>query len=132
MTEDADLEWLLGPDDPEDGEDDSDELKRLGFNSLDEFIAHIEEERRRIQGDYFERPPKLPAAPHLPGRETGELAAVKRERSGVRQVGIKLREADYEMLAEAAALYGVAPSTLARMLVRRGTLAIFEREREAG
>jgi hypothetical protein len=43
-------------------------------------------------------------------------------------VGVKLRPVDYELLAQAAVLYGVAPSTLARMLIRRGAQAIMNRD----
>jgi len=48
----------------------------------------------------------------------------------VRQVGIKLRPADYEALASAAFLYGVRPTTMARMLVNRGARAVLESKRE--
>jgi hypothetical protein len=44
-------------------------------------------------------------------------------------VGVKLRQVDYDLLAQAAELCGVAPSTLARMLVRRGAQAIIARDR---
>ena len=41
-----------------------------------------------------------------------------------RQVGLRLSLEDYDDLSRAADEYGVAPTTLARMLVRRGVRAI--------
>ena len=52
--------------------------------------------------------------------------------AAVRQVGVKLRPVQYDLLAQAAELYGVAPSTLAGLLVRRGAEAILPREGRGG
>jgi hypothetical protein len=123
------LEWLLGPREEreENGDRPDESWRRLGFESFDDFIQHIGEERRRVQGGFLEPPPRIPAT-YLPGAEVGDVGDIRRRRGATRQVGIKLRREDYEMLAQAAAMYDVAPSTLARMLVRRGVLAIVERE----
>jgi hypothetical protein len=42
------------------------------------------------------------------------------------QVNVKLREHERAQLEQAARRYGVAPSTLARMLVNRGVKAILD------
>lgn len=121
------LDWLFEPEEEGDGEDSDGSWSRLGFDSFDEFIDHIAEERRRVQGGFFEPPPRIPAA-YIPGAEAGDIGDIRRRRPATRQVGVKLRHEDYELLVDAAAMYDVAPSTLARMLVRRGVLAIVERE----
>ena len=87
----------------------------------------MERDQRRI-GDKWRRnraAPAVPAAP-MPG---GEIADVPHgRRKPVRQVGIKLRPADYEALVRAAGLYGARPTTLARLLVNRGVRAVLDRE----
>jgi hypothetical protein len=45
-----------------------------------------------------------------------------------RQLGIRLRPKHWERLLEAARLYGVRPTTMARMMIVRGTNAIYEAE----
>src|SRR5205814_1764137 len=78
-------------------------------------------------GWFLRAAPRIPAA-YIPGAEAGDIGDIRRRRPATRQVGVKLRHEDYELLVDAAAMYDVAPSTLARMLVRRGVLAIVERE----
>ena len=46
-----------------------------------------------------------------------------------RQVNVRLDRDKYRDLCEAADLYGVAPTTMARMLVRRGTRAVLDERR---
>jgi hypothetical protein len=46
-----------------------------------------------------------------------------------RQVNVRLDPNRYRDLCEAADLYGVAPTTMARMLVRRGTKAVLDERR---
>jgi hypothetical protein len=41
-----------------------------------------------------------------------------------RQVGVRLSAAQYQRLARAAELHGVAPTTLARVLINRGAIAV--------
>jgi hypothetical protein len=53
----------------------------------------------------------------------------RRRRTYTRQVGIRLSHSQYEELDRAADLYGVAPGTMARMLVRRGARAILDARR---
>jgi hypothetical protein len=98
------------------------------YPSTEAFIDRILEERAKLQGEPIDRrpPPTLPA-PSPPGAELADLPRPQGRPSAARQVGIKLTHADYELLAEAAELYGVAPSTLARMLVRRGAHAVVAR-----
>jgi hypothetical protein len=48
-----------------------------------------------------------------------------------RQLGIRLRPKHYERLLECARLYGVRPTTFARMMIVRGTNAIHEAELRA-
>jgi len=46
-----------------------------------------------------------------------------------RQVNVRLDASKYRDLCAAADLYGVAPTTMARMLVRRGTRAVLDERR---
>jgi hypothetical protein len=57
---------------------------------------------------------------------------VSRDRRSVRQLGLKLSLEDYDQLAAAADAYGVTPTTLARMLVRRGVRAMLRADRAEG
>ncbi len=103
---------------------------RLGFSSFEEFIEGLEAEQARysIFSDQTVRE-RIPD-PNMVRGEAGELGPPPRGRAGRdRQVGIRMNAKDYGMLTEAAELYGVAPSTMARMLVRRGALAVTEREK---
>lgn len=42
---------------------------------------------------------------------------------------VRMTPTQYELLGEAAKLYGVPPTTLARMLIKRGVSAILDEER---
>ena len=52
-----------------------------------------------------------------------------REEPRDRQVNVRLDPRRYRDLCKAADLYGVAPTTMARMLVRRGVLAVLDERR---
>ena len=53
----------------------------------------------------------------------------RRRRTYTRQVGIRLSHSQYAELSHAADLYGVAPGTMARMLVRRGSRSVLDSRR---
>jgi hypothetical protein len=93
-----------------------------GFASRREFIDHMNEQREQLVEEWRTRLP----TPRVPGRELASS----------RQVNVKLRGRDSSALDEAAALYGLAPTTLARLLVNRGVAAILgnevEKEEEFG
>lgn len=102
-----------------------------GFESPEAYFDHIVAERAKVQR-YLEprRPRRQVPAPDFPGGdEIAGSGGLARRQAAVRQVGVKLRLVDYDLLTQAAELYGVAPSTLARMLVRRGAQAIISRDR---
>jgi hypothetical protein len=48
-----------------------------------------------------------------------------------RQLGIRLRPKHWERLLDAARMYGVRPTTMARMMIVRGTNAIYDAEMRA-
>jgi len=50
----------------------------------------------------------------------------RRRRTYTRQVCVRLSAAQHAELSSAADLYGVAPGTMARMLVRRGARAVLD------
>jgi hypothetical protein len=73
--------------------------------------------------------------PRLPGRRTlvehersREFDAALEPRKEWR-VTVRMTPMQYERLGEAARLYGVRPTTLARMLIKRGATAILDEER---
>ncbi|MGH2963854.1 MAG: hypothetical protein ACRDMH_00520 [Solirubrobacterales bacterium] len=101
------------------------------YPSLEAFLDRIVEERAKVQGGLEgPRPRSRLPTPSLPGAELGDLRRPSGRPPATRQVGVRLTPPDYELLTQAAELYGVAPSTLARMLVRRGAQAIVAREDE--
>ena len=105
-----------------------------GYESPEAFFDHIEAERAKIQ-DHWEAPPRrrnIPTPDFPRGAEIAGSEGPAPRQVAVRQVGVKLRPVDYDLLARAAELCGVAPSTLARMLVRRGSQAIVDRDRSGG
>jgi hypothetical protein len=78
-----------------------------GFESLDDYLDHIEDVQRDRQG----LPPRLPV----------DLRQVQPHdaRGRSRQVGLRLPETEFRQLRELGDTYGLAPATLARMIVVR-------------
>lgn len=104
---------------------DGDPLKfwaQLGFESFDAYLAHVEDLQTRGRSRLGER---VPVA-RVPGAELGDHPAPERPYLRQRQVNVKLRSPEGEELDRAAALYGLAPTTLARLLVNRGVRAILD------
>jgi hypothetical protein len=99
--------------------------RRLGFDSHRHYLEWLEDDQDRLDRKFWPWKYREPPAGSLPGDEIRDVGVVRR-RQPVRQVGIKLRPADYEALASAAFLYGVRPTTMARMLVNRGARAVLE------
>jgi hypothetical protein len=64
----------------------------------------------------------------VPGDEPNEDRD-RRRRVFTRQVGIRLSPEQYAELSRAAEIYGVAPGTMARMLVKRGSRAVIDARR---
>ena len=73
-----------------------------------------------LVADDFETP--------VPGDEPDEDRD-RRRRTFTRHVGIRLSPDQYGELSRAAELYGVAPGTMARMLVKRGSRAVLDARR---
>lgn len=66
---------------------------------------------------------------HEPGQPDSETGFSRdRWRRGNPQVSVRLRPLDFDRLRRAADLYGVRPTTLARMMVIRGVRAILDAE----
>jgi hypothetical protein len=103
--------------------------ERLGFESFRAYMDYLQEQqsRRTIFGG--EPRVDLPSADTQVPPETESPRPRSDPRPDVRQVGLKLAREDYDQLAEAAEAYGVAPTTLARMLVRRGVRAMLKADR---
>lgn len=93
------------------------------FDSMDEFIAHIDEVSRWNNG----LPPRGPQKPgdgevraRVPTPASPSAVGVWRK---AHQVGVRLGNADFELLVELANAHAVTPSTMARMLIARGVRA---------
>jgi hypothetical protein len=103
--------------------------ERLGFESFRAYMDYLEEQQNKLT--LFGGEPRVDLPPPdtqvLP--ETESPRPRSDPRPDVRQVGLKLAREDYDQLVEAAEAYGVAPTTLARMLVRRGVRAVLKADR---
>jgi hypothetical protein len=89
-----------------------------------------QDERNRAPGTWMPGPEDLDRDPE-PGDETDfGTDGPKREYTS-RQLGIRLRPKHFERLLDAARLYGVRPTTMARMMIVRGTNAIYDAELRA-
>jgi hypothetical protein len=82
-------------------------FQNSGFESLDDYLDHIEATQRERQG----LTPRLPSGLRQVGPYDGNGAS--------RQVGLRLPESDFRQLRELGDTYGLAPATLARMIVVR-------------
>jgi len=69
-------------------------------------------------------PPRRRAfAPSLPSVELPRLPAPRDPRLS-RQINVRVLEEDYKRLIEAAARYGLPPTSFARLLITRGVEAV--------
>jgi hypothetical protein len=99
---------------------------RHGFETFEDYIEHMERSWDDVPWAYEPREvPEVPPPEFSIGSIDSELPARRRSR----QVGMRLTPGDYEALAEAAGHHGVAPSTLARILVVAGARALLSRIR---
>ena len=101
------------------------------YAALAHSASKIAEERkrereRRDPAIWLPGTDELDREPTLPERET-RFSRDSHAR-GNPQVSIRLRPLDFERLRRAASLYGVRPTTLARMMVIRGVGAITDAE----
>jgi hypothetical protein len=96
-----------------------------GFASLGDYLREVDAGWERI-GWSRKRRRKRSDLPAPDAPSGGELPPPSRrlgDQQG-RQVGIRLDAHGYQALCEAARIYGVAPSTMARLLVHKGALKI--------
>jgi hypothetical protein len=98
--------------------------KRLGFGTFREYISYL----NRMQEQLAPLPRTArPPAPDVSGLEGAEIEPPRSDQLRRRQVNVKLREGEAEDLDRAARIYGLTPSTLARVLVNRGVAGILEK-----
>lgn len=98
----------------------------LGFESREAYMSYLQRQQSLQPG--WRRGERVPVA-RMPADEVAELETPPpRLELRNRQVNVKLRRSEGKDLDSAARDFGVAPSTLARMLVNRGVKAILERE----
>ena len=97
-----------------------------GFASFGEYLKASHEEGDKVAALFSRRKRSQAPAAQLPGGATPEARPARGGRN--RQVSIRLDDAGYEALVKAARIYGVAASTMARLLVQRGAqLAVEEK-----
>jgi hypothetical protein len=96
--------------------------KPLGFETFRDYLSYM----NRMQ----EQLAPLPRTATPPAPEVVELEAAPTDPPAEHlrrcQVNVKLRPHEAEDLRRAAHIYGLAPSTLARVLVNRGVARILE------
>jgi hypothetical protein len=101
------------------------------FRTMVEAAARKErEERNRAPGLWMPGPDELDRDPE-PGDDTDFGTDGPEREYTSRQLGVRLRPKHFERLLEAARLYGVRPTTMARMMIIRGINAIHEGELRA-
>jgi hypothetical protein len=88
------------------------------------------DERNRAPGTWMPGPEELDRDPQPADGTDFGTDGPEREYTS-RQLGIRLRPKHWERLLEAARLYGVRPTTMARMMIVRGTNAICDAELRA-
>jgi hypothetical protein len=86
-------------------------------------------------GHRFKKKRRRPSTSELPDAAPAEIDldalaadARRRRRPRCRQVNVRLTELGYAALREAARSYGLRPTTLARLLIHRGALAVLEEQ----
>ena len=100
--------------------------KRGGFESFQAYLDELE----RLRDLYEPGRSRRRSFNELPRDELGELK-VPRNLPRSHQVNVKLLVAEWFELCEIARDFGVAPSTLARLLVSRGIEVLASRDPEA-
>jgi hypothetical protein len=88
-------------------------------------------------GHRFKNKQKRPVASDLPDAAPADIDldavaadAAQPRRPRCRQVNVRLTELGYDALREAARSYGVRPTTLARLLIHRGAIAVLEQQNQ--
>jgi hypothetical protein len=118
-------------DDPESPVDPSRDEPSEGidpFEAFAEIQSRVARERAgRDPSIWLPGQEELDQEPIDPARETGFSVDARRLR-GTPQVGVRLRQTDFHRLCRAAEIYGVRPTTLARMMILRGVKAILDAE----
>ena len=87
-----------------------------------------EKEQEAAGADEILRPPGARELDNQPIREETGFSGDTWGGRGNPQVGVRLRPLDFQRLRQAAEMYGVRPTTLARMMVIRGVRAILDGE----
>jgi hypothetical protein len=89
-----------------------------GFASFGEYLKASNAEAKKVTALFSRRKRSQAPAAKLPDGAPPEARPVRAGRN--RQVSIRLDDEGYEALTKAARIYGVAPSTMARLLVQKG------------
>jgi hypothetical protein len=97
-----------------------------GFASFGEYLKESHKEAEKVAALFSRRKRSATPAAKLPPGAPPEAQPTRAGRN--RQVSIRLDDAGYEALQAAARIYGVAPSTMARLLVQKGAQQAVEAE----
>ena len=111
---------------PDDGDDRMDPYEAFAKSTSKAADVRRREKERRDPALWLPGADDLDQDLGPPDQETG--FSPDRWRRGNPQVSVRLRPMDFERLRRAADLYGVRPTTLARMMVIRGVRAILDAE----
>jgi hypothetical protein len=102
---------------------------RHGFETLADYIEYME--RSWDDVPWAQETPDVGDVqpPSLPPESAADVRSELDSRRRSKQVGMRLTPDDYDVLADAARVHGVAPSTLARILTVAGARALLSRTR---
>jgi hypothetical protein len=106
---------------------DSYQVGSEGRSAFSEAPAPAREKARRDPALWLPGGSELDQDPTRPELET-RYSVDARRLKGTPQVGVRLRQTDFHRLCRAAEIYGVRPTTMARMMILRGVKAILDAE----
>ena len=107
---------------------------QAGYETFWDYVQHSEATWARMGFDsIYRRRRKRPKTQELPVSAPPQLDlgavvadATRPRRPRDKQVNVRLTALGYDALCEAAGAYGIRPTTLARLLLHRGAVAILE------
>ena len=102
-----------------------------GFASLGDYLREVDAGWERIGWSRKRAKRSEVPVPDPPGVSASVPAPQRLREQRGRQVGVRLDASGYRALCEAARIYGVAPSTMARLLVHKGAVKIVSDQAES-
>jgi len=107
---------------------------QAGYETYWDYVQETEKKWAQMGfSSIYRKRKKRPKAQELPDASPPDVDldalaadATRPRTSRDRQVNVRLTQVGFDALAEAARVYGLRPTTLARLLIHRGALAVLE------